>query len=64
MEQINYTRVRALTDFLNLARDEYYNKNAPSISDADYDRMFDELKARPRYIVAETVGESNEKADC
>lgn len=44
MEQNNYTKVRALTDFLNLARDEYYNKNAPSISDADYDRMFDDLK--------------------
>lgn len=44
MEQTNYTKVRALTDFLNLCRDEYYNKNAPSIPDAEYDRMFDELK--------------------
>ncbi len=26
-------------------------------------RMFDELKARPRYIVAETAGEGDEKAD-
>ncbi len=26
-------------------------------------RMFDELKARPRYIVAETTGEDDEKAD-
>ena len=26
-------------------------------------KMFDEVKARPRYIVAETVGESDEKAD-
>ena len=43
MEQANYIKVRKLTDFLNLARDEYYNKNEPSISDADYDRLFDEL---------------------
>ena len=26
-------------------------------------KMFDELKARPRYIVAETVGDTDEKAD-
>ena len=44
MEQTNFAKVRALTDLLNLCRDEYYNKNNPSISDADYDRMFDELK--------------------
>lgn len=28
---------------LNQYRDEYYNKNAPSVSDEVYDRLFDEL---------------------
>jgi len=36
-------RQRELTARLNLYRDEYYNKNAPSVSDAVYDRLFDEL---------------------
>lgn len=36
-------RQRELTTRLNLYRDEYYNKNAPSVSDAVYDRLFDEL---------------------
>ena len=34
---------RELTARLNVYRDEYYNKNAPSVSDAVYDRLFDEL---------------------
>ena len=34
---------RELTTRLNMYRDEYYNKNAPSVSDAVYDRLFDEL---------------------
>jgi len=37
------TRQRELTARLNVYRDEYYNKNAPSVSDAVYDRLFDEL---------------------
>ena len=36
-------RQRELTTRLNVYRDEYYNKNAPSVSDAVYDRRFDEL---------------------
>ncbi len=36
-------RQRELTTRLNVYRDEYYNKNAPSVSDAVYDRLFDEL---------------------
>ena len=36
-------KVRDLVSQLNVYRDEYYNKNAPSVSDAVYDRMFDEL---------------------
>ena len=42
-EQKSYERIRTLTDQLNRYRDEYYNKNAPSVSDDVYDRMFDEL---------------------
>lgn len=35
---------RELTTRLNVYCDEYYNKNAPSVSDAVYDRLFDELE--------------------
>ncbi|MBQ7128639.1 MAG: NAD-dependent DNA ligase LigA, partial [Clostridia bacterium] len=36
-------RLEYLVDFLNKCCDEYYNKNNPSISDAEYDKLFDEL---------------------
>lgn len=36
-------RIRELTTLLNQHRDEYYNQNAPSVSDEVYDRLFDEL---------------------
>ena len=36
-------RQRELTVRLNEYRYEYYNKNAPSVSDSVYDRLFDEL---------------------
>lgn len=36
-------RIRELTSLLNKYRDEYYNQNAPSVSDEVYDRLFDEL---------------------
>lgn len=38
-------RIKELVVFLNKCCDEYYNKNAPSLSDAEYDSLFDELKA-------------------
>ena len=37
-------KVQELTARLNRYRDEYYNKNAPSVTDEVYDRLFDELK--------------------
>ena len=40
-----YERVRSLTDLLNQYRHEYYNLSAPSVSDQQYDRLFDELAA-------------------
>ena len=45
MEQNNqiYESVRSLTSQLNLYRHEYYNLSAPSISDQEYDRLFDKL---------------------
>lgn len=43
MAQNAWERVQALTAQLNRYRDEYYNSNAPSVSDAVYDRMYDEL---------------------
>ncbi len=43
MTNIKTARIKELTKQLNRYRDEYYNKNAPSVSDAAYDRLFDEL---------------------
>ena len=44
MEQNIFEKQRDLNDRLNRYRDEYYNRNAPSVSDEVYDRLFDELK--------------------
>ena len=38
-------KIRELVDRLNQNRDEYYNQAAPTVSDAEYDWLFDELKA-------------------
>ncbi len=43
MTQTTLERVTELTALLNRYRDEYYNKNAPTVSDEAYDRLFDEL---------------------
>jgi len=40
-----YEKVRSLTDQLNQYRHEYYNLSSPSVSDQEYDRLFDELAA-------------------
>ena len=45
MEQkTDIQKVQELIARLNQYRDEYYNKNAPSVTDEVYDRLFDELK--------------------
>jgi len=36
-------RIQELTKQLNQYRNEYYNLNKPSVSDKEYDRLFDEL---------------------
>ncbi len=36
-------RIRYLVKFLSKCSDEYYNSGTPSISDAQYDKLFDEL---------------------
>lgn len=38
-------RIKELTDQLNQYRHEYYNLSAPTVTDAAYDRLFDELAA-------------------
>lgn len=43
MNEQKIKRVDYLVDFLNKCCDEYYNKNNPSLSDAEYDALFDEL---------------------
>lgn len=45
MEQTTYQRVQHLTAVLNQYRHEYYNLNAPTVSDEVYDRLFNELTA-------------------
>ena len=44
MAQTNIERLRSLNAQLNQYRHEYYNLNAPTVSDEVYDRLFDELK--------------------
>ncbi len=36
-------RIKYLVDFLNKCANEYYNSDTPSLSDAEYDELFDEL---------------------
>lgn len=43
MEKI--TRIKELVRSLNLYRHEYYNLNKPTVSDATYDKLFDELQS-------------------
>lgn len=43
MAQTPYEQVLSLTNLLNRYRHEYYNLNAPTVSDQEYDRLFDEL---------------------
>ena len=45
MTEKGYAQIQTLTTRLNQYRDEYYNKNAPSVPDAEYDRLFDKLAA-------------------
>ena len=66
-------RIRELVEQLNIYRDEYYNKNSPSVTDAVYDRLYDELanlekttnivlSNSPTQTVGYTVVSSLEKA--
>lgn len=43
MERDVFEKQRELTERLNRYRAEYYDQNAPSVSDEVYDRLFDEL---------------------
>lgn len=43
MEKEKIKRLEYLVEYLNKCCDEYYNKNNPSLSDAEYDALFDEL---------------------
>ena len=45
MENTKLERIYYLVEFLNKCADEYYNLNAPTLSDAEYDALFDELTA-------------------
>ncbi len=41
-------RIEELVAFLNKCSDEYYNKNNPTLSDAEFDALFDELSLLER----------------
>lgn len=43
--QNNVERIHDLVERLNRYRHEYYNENNPSVEDAVYDHLFDELKS-------------------
>lgn len=43
MDKNKINKIKELTTRLNICREEYYNHSRPSISDAQYDKMFDEL---------------------
>ena len=45
MEKEKIERLEYLVKYLNKCCDEYYNKNNPTLSDAEYDALFDELSA-------------------
>lgn len=51
MKQSEQSKLRELTARLNTYRDEYYNKNAPSVSDEVYDVLFEDLK-----VLEQTLG--------
>ena len=48
MKKSHVEKIRELTAKLNKWRHEYYNLNAPTVTDAVYDRHFDELKRLER----------------
>ncbi len=43
MQDAKRERILYLVQYLNKCADEYYNLNTPSLSDAQYDELFDEL---------------------
>ena len=44
MEQSKIAQQQELNALLNQYRHEYYNLNAPTLSDEVYDRLFDKLR--------------------
>jgi len=44
MQKTPIEKIRELTTRLNQRRHEYYNLNAPTVPDAVYDRLYDELE--------------------
>ena len=59
----NIARIKELTSLLNKYRDKYYNYSESLVSDAEYDKLFDELReleAEEHFVLAnsptQTVG--------
>ncbi|HEQ2065057.1 TPA: NAD-dependent DNA ligase LigA [Streptococcus pyogenes] len=51
-------RIKELTDLLNRYRYDYYTKDAPSVSDSDYDKLYRELvtleQSYPEYVLQDS----------
>lgn len=51
-------RIKELTDLLNSYRYDYYTKDAPSVSDSDYDKLYRELvtleQSYPEYVLQDS----------
>src|ERR1035437_9349320 len=58
---IDILRIQELVSQLNKYRDEYYNQNSPSITDKEYDKLFDkltELEKSTGYILSNSPTQS------
>ena len=64
MEQNTFDKQRELTKRLNRYREEYYNQNAPSVSDAVYDRLFDELNGTADWRLHGKFPNSDSRLSC
>ena len=48
----NIARIKELTSLLNKYRDKYYNYSESLVSDAEYDKLFDELRELEKWVAS------------
>ena len=64
MQEETGEKIRKLTDKLNRWRHEYYNQNTPTVTDAVYDRHFDELQRLERSSGITMSGSPTQTVGC